>query len=89
MSFAGTTQAAQYSLSFAFVNLYILFYLLRYVFYHPASGTYAEELAATPKSAGWFKFLAWEGGTIFDAFFTCASAQVSKKTFIVDCCAHK
>ena len=27
------------------------------------AGTYAEERAPSPKTTGWFKFLAWEGGT--------------------------
>lgn len=45
---------------------------------HPwtGAGVFTQERAATPQSAGWFKFLIWEGGTTWDAFFTCASAQV-------------
>ena len=42
------------------------------------SGTYASENAPTPKTAGWLRFLVWEGGTRWDAFFTAASAQVGQ-----------
>ena len=31
------------------------------------------------KLSGWLKFLAWEGGSTFDAFFTCASAQARQR----------
>lgn len=34
------------------------------------AGVYAQERAPTPKTTGWFKFLLWEGGTTWDAFFT-------------------
>lgn len=42
------------------------------------TGTFTREPPATIKSAGWVKFLFWEGGTQWDAFFTCASAQVGQ-----------
>ena len=45
--------------------------------YTPQSaGTFENLPAPTAKEVGWAKFLCWEGGTEFDAFFTAASAQV-------------
>jgi hypothetical protein len=32
---------------------------------------------------GWIKFLAWEGGSTWDAFFTAASAQVRTVLFFL------
>ncbi|KAI7843624.1 hypothetical protein COHA_002864 [Chlorella ohadii] len=43
-----------------------------------ARGTYAQEKVPSPKTTGWLRFLVWEGGTGWDAFFTCASAQVGQ-----------
>ncbi|GAB4818758.1 hypothetical protein N2152v2_005804 [Parachlorella kessleri] len=43
-----------------------------------AKGTFTQERTPSPKTSGWFKFLVWEGGTTWDAFFTCASAQVGQ-----------
>lgn len=39
-------------------------------------GTYAQERPPTHKTAGWLRFLFWEGGTQWDAWLCCASAQV-------------
>ena len=40
------------------------------------AGTYAQERPPTHKTAGWLRFLFWEGGTQWDAWLCCASAQV-------------
>lgn len=45
-------------------------------FPHPA-GTFENIPAPSAKDVGWAKFLVWEGGTEWDAFFTAASAQVT------------